>query len=153
MGPRSSKMSRGKSVSVRFVVEDDSKKTWRLTAFNDEVDIVLEECRISIEEKMLMANKMKFFLSSNDVRCVKKDQLLFNYRSADTLGPVTIQLPFIHTNSSLIETNLIAVVFILHTFHNTNYKERNVGNYLAKKAISNSLRLSTMSNTKWHAEL
>ena len=71
------KMSRcRKSVSVQFIVEDDSRKSWRLTAFNDEVDAIVEgETGATIEEKMLMANKMKFFFSSNDVvRCVKKDQ-------------------------------------------------------------------------------
>ena len=44
-------------------------------AFNEEVDIILGESGTSIEKKMLMANKMKFFLSSNDVvKYVKKDQ-------------------------------------------------------------------------------
>ena len=72
-------MSRcAKSVRVRFVVEDNKRKTWRLTAFNDEVDvdtIVEDENGASIEEKMLMANKMNFFFSTNNViKCVKKNQ-------------------------------------------------------------------------------
>ena len=69
-------MSRyAKSVSIRFVVKDDNRKTWRLTAFNDEVDTIVEgENGASIEEKMLMANKMNFFSTNNAIKCVKKNQ-------------------------------------------------------------------------------
>lgn len=58
----------GKCVSIRFIVEDDNRKSWHLTAFNEQVDtIILRESGTSIEEKILMANKMKFFLSNSDV--------------------------------------------------------------------------------------
>lgn len=63
------------SNSVKFVVESSEGKIWRLTAFNEQMQAIIDgEYGGSIEEKMLSADKMKFFFTtSNIVKAVRKN--------------------------------------------------------------------------------
>ena len=69
------KMSRcGRNTSVKFVVEGSEDKSWRLTAFKEQVDaIVSDQQGNSIEDKMLSAPPMKFYYTStNIVKAIRK---------------------------------------------------------------------------------
>ena len=63
------KLSRcGKSIRAKFMVEGVEKKSWCLTAFNDEVEAMVSgESGESTEEKMLSAPVMKFIITSTNV--------------------------------------------------------------------------------------
>ena len=71
------KMSRcSKSVSARFVIANSTNQTWCLTAFGKQLDEIVKDVEgESIEEKLLLANEMKFAFNSgtNVVNCVIKN--------------------------------------------------------------------------------
>lgn len=71
------KMSRcGHNTSVKFVVEGSQNKSWRLTAFKEQLDaIIADEQGNSIEDKMLCAPPMKlYYTSTNIVKAIHKLQ-------------------------------------------------------------------------------
>lgn len=63
------KLSRSKkSVSAKFLVEDEHQINHRLTAFNDQVSQIIDsEVGDTIEDQMLLAPRMKFFTNANNI--------------------------------------------------------------------------------------
>ena len=69
------KISRCKwSLSAKFIVEHSGTKRWRMTAFGDQVEAIISgEEGANVEQKILVAPTMKFFVSdTNIVRSVRK---------------------------------------------------------------------------------
>ncbi len=57
--------------TAKFIVEDSGGKQWSLTAFQDQIEAITKnQIGSSIEEKLLTAPPMKFFIVGSIVKAV-----------------------------------------------------------------------------------